>query len=105
LEEHQLTEKQREWLQLSKKIGPGPMTRSERQALEKLYAEMLPREQQDLKRYLDEKFAQRQPQEPAEEEDPITEMEKRTWSPPSDGLRSALSKTQSVKTRKPERQS
>ena len=104
MEEHQLTEKQREWLQLSKKIGPGPMTRSERQALEKLYAELLPREQQDLKQYLDEKLAQRLSQEPSEE-DPITEMEKRTWPAPSDALRSALSKTQSVKPRKPERQS
>ena len=105
MEEHQLTEKQREWLQLSKKIGPGPMTRSEREALERLYAEMLPREQQDLKQYLDQKLAQRQRQEPAEEEDLIKEMEKRTWPPPSDALRSALSKTQSIKPRKPERQS
>ncbi|MBI5571479.1 MAG: hypothetical protein HY914_16160 [Desulfomonile tiedjei] len=105
MEEHQLTKKQREWLQLSKKIGPGPMTRSEREALEKLYAELLPREQQDLKRYLDEKLAQKQPQEPVEEDDPIAKMEERVWAPPSHALRSALSKAQSVKTRKPERQS
>lgn len=105
MEERQLTQKQREWLELSKKIGPGPMTKSERKALEKLYAEMLPREQQDLQRYLEEQLAQKAREQTLKPDDPVVRMEERIWTPPSDALRSALSRAQSVKTWKPENQS
>jgi hypothetical protein len=52
LEEKDLSEKQRKWLEASGKIGPGAMTKSERQTLERLYAEMLPKEQQELQQYI-----------------------------------------------------
>ncbi len=87
------SEKQLKWLEASKKIGPGAMTKSERQTLERLYAEMLPKEQQELQQYIQEKFAKK-PAEDHEEEDPIERMMKKTWPSPSKKLVSALSKAQ-----------
>jgi hypothetical protein len=92
LEEQELTQKQQDWLALSRKIGPGPMTKSEREALENLYKEMLPREQQELFEYIREHFGEKQT-EPAETEDPISAMQRKIWTPPSPALRAALSGT------------
>jgi hypothetical protein len=92
LDEQELTQIQQDWLALSRKIGPGPMTKSEREALEKLYKKMLPREQQDLFEYIREHFGEKQ-SEPAETEDLISVMQRKTWTPPSPGLRAALSRT------------
>jgi hypothetical protein len=91
LKEQELTKKQREWLALSKKIGPGPMTRSERESLEKLYKEMLPREQQQLFEYIEAHFSKKESQEPEAEEDPISIMQRKVWTPPSPALRAAFS--------------
>jgi len=96
LEEKDLSERQRRWLEASRKIGPGAMTKSERQTLERLYAEMLPKEQQELQHYIQEKFAKK-PTEDHEEEDPIERMLKKTWPSPSKKLVSALSKAQPPK--------
>ena len=96
----QLTKKQIEWLEASKKIGPGAMTKSEKELLEKLYSEMLPHEQQALYEYIQANFG------PKEEEtkdndgelgDPIARMQQRVWSEPSDNLIKSLGKIQSVK--------
>ncbi len=91
-DEQELTPKQREWLELSKRIGPGPMTRTERESLERLYKEMLPREQQELFEYIRTHFGEKEKQED-EQTDPIAEMERRIWQTPSKALRSALSQT------------
>lgn len=97
MDEKDLSEKQRKWLEASRKIGPGAMTKSERQLLEKLYAEMLPKEQQELAQYIEHTFAKKEVETKAETEtpqeaDPITEMEQKEWKPPSDALRAALAK-------------
>ncbi len=92
MKEPKLTRKQEEWLTLSKKVGPGPMTKTEREALEKLYKEMLPREQQDLYDYIENHFGKKGAEEP-EVEDPISIMQGRSWDAPSPALRAALSKT------------
>lgn len=93
MEEDNLTEGQRKWLQASREIGPGPMTKSERLQLESLYAEMLPTEQQDLARYIEENFGK------SEEkiEDPIEKMARRVWLEPSTKLRQTLASTGVVK--------
>jgi hypothetical protein len=90
LKEQELTKKQSEWLALSKKIGPGPMTKSEREALEKLYKEMLPREQQELFEHVEAHFGKKESGEPEAEEDPISIMQRKIWTPPSPALRAAL---------------
>ncbi len=98
MDEKELTQKQQDWLALSKKIGPGPMTKSEREALENLYKEMLPREQQELFAYVQERFGKKET-EPAEAEDPISVMQRKIWTPPSPALRTALSRTGSIRPR------
>jgi len=99
LGERKLTKKQREWLGLSEKIGAGPMTKSERQALEKLYKKMLPREQQELFEYIKTHFGKKDVPEP--EDDPISVMESRVHTPPSSALRAALSRTRTSRPRQP----
>jgi len=91
LKEQELTQKQQEWLALSRKIGPGPMTKSEREALEKLYKEMLPREQQELFEHIEAHFGNKESPGPEAEEDPIAIMQRKAWTPPSPALRAALS--------------
>ena len=93
VEEEHLTEGQRKWLQASREIGPGPMTKSERLRLEALYAEMLPKEQQDLAQYIEEKFAKTE----EKIEDPIEKMARRVWLEPSTKLRETLASGQVVK--------
>ena len=96
----QLTKKQKEWLEASKKIGPGAMTKSEKELLEKLYGEMLPLEQQALFEYILANFGSKEQDagvENAEQDDPITRMQQRVWSEPSDNLMKSLGKIQSVK--------
>jgi hypothetical protein len=98
VEEKELTEKQRKWLEASQRIGPGAMTKTERQLLERLYADMMPKEQQDLAAYIEAKFRGKQPPpEDSKEEDPIEKMRRREWSPPSKALRAALAKSQTLK--------
>ncbi len=99
MKEQELTKKQREWLALSKKIGPGPMTKSEREALEKLYKEMLPREQQELFEHIEAHFGKEESPEPEAEEDPISIMQRKTWTTPSPALRAALTGTGVVQPR------
>lgn len=91
--EDRLSQKQRKWLDASRKIGPGPMTRTERELLERLYAEMLPSEQQELHRYIQENAAKQEEQA----DDPIAAMEKRVWSQPSPKLLDTLGQSQKVK--------
>lgn len=96
----QLTKKQKEWLEASKKIGPGAMTKSEKQLLEKLYAEMLPHEQQALYEYIQTNFGLKDEEtkdQEAEQADPIAKMQQRVWGKPSDKLIKSLGKIQSVK--------
>jgi len=78
------------------------MTRTERETLERLYADMLPREQQELKAYIEEQFGNKEKKEPEEKEveDPTKTMERKQWTPPSRALRSALAKVNVIK-RKP----
>jgi hypothetical protein len=100
LEEKDLTEKQREWLALSRKIGPGAMTKSEREKLEKAYAAMLPKEQQDLHNYIIATYGKKEGDETSkasEPNDPIAEMERIAWKAPSDRLKAAFSKVQQAK--------
>jgi len=80
------------------------MTRTERESLERLYADMLPNEQQELKSYIEEQFGKKEKKEPEEKEvdDPTKTMERKQWTPPSRALRSALSKAQVTKRNKPE---
>lgn len=96
MDEKDLTEKQRRWLEASRKIGPGPMTKTERKSLEELYAEMLPLEQQELLRYIQENFGEKKSEE-AKEEDLIEKMASKVWRSPSDALRTAFAKTQKLK--------
>jgi hypothetical protein len=99
LNEQELTQKQRDWLALSGKIGPGPMTKTEREALEKLYKEMLPREQQELFEFIDAHFGKKESREPEAEEDPISIMQRKVRTPPSPALRAALSVTGTTRPR------
>jgi hypothetical protein len=92
LSEERLTEGQRKWLQASREIGPGAMTKSERLRLEKLYADLLPAEQQELQDYIKEHFGS----EEEETADPIEEMARRAWRTPSEKLRKKLGKTPTV---------
>ncbi len=92
MSEARLTEGQRKWLQASREIGPGAMTKSERLRLEKLYADLLPAEQQELQDYIKENFG---PQE-GEAADPIEEMARRVWRAPSEKLRKTLGKPRTV---------
>lgn len=107
MEESQLTQAQRAWLEASRKIGPGPMTKTERLSLERLYAEMLPQEQQELQEYIREKFGKKEDGSPAEHtmEDPTARMEQRTWNPPSSALKGALSKAAAIRPGKSEKES
>jgi len=94
LKEKELTAKQQKWLETSKRIGPGPMTRTERETLEKLYSDMLPAEQQELMEYIKEKFGKGDKSATDPKDDPIARMEKMIWSEPSDGLKKVFSKVQ-----------
>jgi len=94
LQEHELTEKQKEWLEASRKIGTWPLTKSERQTLERLYAEMPPREQQGLYEYIQETY--RAKGKSAGAEDLLALMEKRQWHEPSQKLRNAFTKSQKI---------
>ncbi len=95
--EDQLTQSQKEWLEASRKIGPGSLTKSERLLLEKLYAKMLPQEQQELLVYIQEEFGS-DPESDEQKRLPVNEptyrMEQREWAEPSDGLKKALGKAQ-----------
>ena len=76
------------------------MTKSEREKLEKAYAAMLPREQQDLYTYVIDTYGKKEGDEASEGygfDDPVSEMEKMVWKAPSDGLKTALSKVQKPK--------
>ncbi len=101
MDEKDLTPKQRQWLEASRKIGTWPLTKSEKQNLERLYTEMLPYEQQELSRFIQEKYAakedEKQPDEHTEDADPIETMMRRVWHEPSPALRTALSKAQVAK--------
>jgi hypothetical protein len=100
LEEKDLTEKQREWLELSRKIGPGALTKTEREALEKAYAKLLPREQQDLYEYLMATCGKKNPEDSgsaADAEDPISQMQKKVWNQPSHALKSAFSRIKATR--------
>jgi hypothetical protein len=102
LKEEDLTEKQRAWLEGSRKIGPGPMTKSERVMLERLYADMLPAEQQQLAAYIKEKFGKKgNEKEEKHEDDPITKMMERIWPETSPRLREALGKIRTLKPPSP----
>ena len=100
MEKGQLTKRQKEWLDASKKIGPGAMTKTEKQLLEELYAEMLPQEQQALFEYIQANFGSKDQEakdQEAESDDPITRMQNRVWSEPSEKLIKSLGGFQSVK--------
>lgn len=94
--EDQLTRPQKDWLEASRKIGPGAMTKSERLLLEELYAKMLPREQQELMEYIQEEFGSKESSEDGDTpvDEPTYRMEQREWAEPSEGLRKALGKAQ-----------
>lgn len=99
MDEKDLSKRQKRWLEASKKIGRGAMTKTERETLERLYAEMLPAEQQDLARFIEDKYGKNAPdkksaegsrsEEPLEE-DPMERMQRKVWAEPSRALRSAL---------------
>ncbi len=91
MEEKELTQKQKQWLEKSAKIGLGPMTKSERQALEDLYNDMKPEEQKELAKYIEEKFGYEV------DESPIKAQEEKTYPPSSQALMSKLSGAQSPK--------
>jgi hypothetical protein len=101
VEEHQLTPKQRKWLEASHRIGPGTMTRTERETLERLYADMLPAEQQELRQYIEEKYGAKDPGSQLEGilEDPVERMQQKIWNAPSRGLAKALSTAMHPKRR------
>jgi len=82
------------------------MTRTERETLERLYADMLPREQQELKAYIEEHFSKEEKEEPEEKdfEDPTKRMERKKWTSPSPALKAALSKVQVIKRTRSEDQ-
>ena len=98
MKEENLTEKQRAWLEASRKIGPGPMTKSERLTLERLYADMLPAEQQQLTAYIKDRFGKKSDGKNEEQEDdPIARMMERMWPEPSPKLRETLGKIRTFK--------
>lgn len=100
MEEKDLTEKQREWLALSRTIGPGALTKSEKEKLEKAYAAMLPKEQQDLYHYIVETYGKKEGEEGSPDSqpgDPTAAMEKIVWNAPSDRLKKTLSQVQKAK--------
>ena len=103
MEEHQLTPKQRKWLEASHRFGPGAMTRTERETLERLYADMLPAEQQELQRYIDEKYGAKDAADKLGGivEDPVDRMQQKIWKPPSQGLAKALSSAMRPKRQPP----
>jgi hypothetical protein len=105
VDESQLTLGQRKWLEASQKIGAGPMTKSERLMLEKLYADLLPQEQQELQEYIRATFGKKEAESSGEEApgDPISRMEQRDWRVPSSALRTALSKTAVARPEKPKK--
>jgi hypothetical protein len=94
------------------------VTKSERLLLERIYAEMLPAEQQELGLYIQKKFGKQQDKpvkapdstpeadkqpEPeteaqSESEDIIDTMEKKKWAPPSKKLMNTLSKIRKAKS-------
>ncbi|MCX5872325.1 MAG: hypothetical protein NTY51_03690 [Deltaproteobacteria bacterium] len=92
MNENELTQKQRRWLEASQKIGPGAITPTERQTLERLYADMLPQEQQELLDYIKSKFGKDKETETDQANDPITRMERMVWSTPSDSLKAVFKK-------------
>ncbi|MDQ1284960.1 MAG: hypothetical protein QG663_363 [Thermodesulfobacteriota bacterium] len=98
LNENDLTPGQLKWLETSKKIGPGSITPTERQTLEKLYAELLPQEQQELFDYIKSRFGKDNETETEQGDDPVTRMERMVWSTPSDSLKSSFRKAQIPKT-------
>jgi len=104
LEEKDLTPKQREWLEASRRIGPGAMTRTERESLERLYKEMLPAEQQELRAYVEKHFGKKDAEadktKGEQKEDILAEMERKTWLAPSPALSAALSGSQPPKPRR-----
>ena len=104
MDESKLTPKQRKWLDASRKIGPGAISRTERETLERLYADMLPKEQKELKTYIEESFGKKEKEEIEEKEveDPTKKMEAKKWAPPSPALKTALSKVQVIKQTKSE---
>ncbi|MCA1959360.1 MAG: hypothetical protein LDL33_01090 [Desulfomonile sp.] len=93
-----LTEKQRAWLTASWEIGRGPMTRSEKRRLQRLYDDMSAEEQVSLQQYIQEHFGAKgnEPLPPLED-DIITRMESRRWPEPSEKMRDALSKALTVR--------
>ena len=84
MEDKDFTPKQRKWIETSRKIGLGRMTKTERETLEELYADMLPTEQQELADHIEEKFGYEI------DETPIKEQEKKKYAEPSSALRSSL---------------
>lgn len=99
LHEKDLTEKQRLWIEASRRIGPGPMTKSERTLLEQLYADMEPMEQQELYRYVQVTFGDKDKEKDGlayeiMPEDPIDRMQDKMWYEPSGALKKALSSIQ-----------
>ncbi len=93
MSETQLTPKQKKWLEASRKIGRMAMTKSERQTLENLYADMLPAEQMELKSYIEKNFSEKSETGETTQE-PSQVMEQIEWSDPSDALKKTLSETQ-----------
>jgi hypothetical protein len=100
LDETTLSKRQKRWLDASGQIGRGAMTKTERETLERLYAEMLPAEQQELARYIEEKYGKKEPEkrqaqesslEDPQVDDPIERMQRKVWAEPSKALRSVLS--------------
>jgi hypothetical protein len=100
LDDKTLSKRQKQWLDASRQIGRGAMTKTERETLERLYAEMLPAEQQELARYIEEKYGKKEPDksqaqdaqpEEADDDDPIERMQRKAWAEPSQALRSVLS--------------
>lgn len=93
LSENELTPKQKKWLEASRKIGRVAMTKSERESLEKLYADMLPAEQMELKSYIEKNFSKKSESGETTPE-PTAVMEQIEWTDPSDALKKTLSETQ-----------
>ena len=94
VEEDQLTHRQKKWLEASRKIGPGPVTKSERLLLEELYAKMLPQEQQELIEFIQEKFGSAEDTSADSVPEPTQLMEQREWVEPSERLKEVLEKAQ-----------
>ncbi len=114
MDEKDLSKRQKRWLEASRQIGRGAITKTERETLERLYAEMLPAEQQELARYIVEKYGKKEagnreaqgvPSEEPDNDDPIERMQRRAWTEPSQALRSALSGSVTLKKGSPKDQS